>query len=651
MGHNSFHSYKLTLLPTAAIPVKREGGNFDRAAQRRAAGQEKGRHHMFQSFENRGGPAHTAERIRQLREELNKRNLDGFILQRSDRYLNEYVAPHDERLLWLTGFSGSAGQAIILKDEAALFVDGRYTLQAKSEIDESIITSVPLMEQSPTDWLKQRLKRGARIGIDPELHSVASFESFNELMEQQSAKLVSLKANPVDGLWQDQPDLPSNPISAQPKKYAGQDPADKISEIQEILKEKEIDAFIVTAPESVCWLFNLRGSDVSHNPIMLATAIFHARAKPELFLAKDRLSSRAAENITGNARLMPPENFDNQLKILGSRFKKVLIDPARTNAAIYQTLRAARAEIVRGSDPTALPKARKNNAEIEGSRSAHLRDGTAMARFLCWLETAMSEGAELDEITAAQKLEQFRTDTGALKDISFETISGAGPNGAIVHYRVSEASNRKFASNDLYLVDSGGQYQDGTTDITRTIALGEPTGPMRRHYTLVLKAHINLATASFPKGTRGVDLDPLARAPLWQAGLDFNHGTGHGVGSFLSVHEGPQGISRRAMVPLEPGMILSNEPGYYREGAYGIRLENLILVTELGEITGGEQPMMQFETLTLAPFDKKLIEKDLLTKTEIKWLNAYHRKVWKAVGPELKGAEKAWLKEATRSLK
>ncbi|GJM03955.1 MAG: aminopeptidase [Rhodomicrobium sp.] len=605
---------------------------------------------MFQSFENRGGPENTAERIEALRTEMKKRNLDGFILPRSDRYLNEYVPAHDERLLWLTGFSGSAGLAIILAESAALFVDGRYTLQAEGEIDKDIITPIAIMETSPTTWLKQHIKRGSRIGLDPELLSVSAYENYNELLEQASAKLISLKNNPVDQLWQDQPALPNNPITAQPKKYAGRDVEEKISEIQSILQERGADAFVVTAPESVCWLFNIRGSDVSHNPIMLATAIINARAKPALFLESKNLSNRAADNISGSARLLPPENFENELKILGSRFKKVLIDPARTNAAIYQTLRAARAEILRGSDPCALPKARKNEAEISGAKTAHIRDGIAISRFLHWIDISMPE-AELDEITAAKKLEEFRKETGALKDISFETISGAGPNGAIVHYRVSQATNRKFLPSELYLVDSGGQYQDGTTDITRTVALGEPTGPMRRHYTMVLKAHINLAVAAFPKGTRGVDLDPLARAPLWQAGLDFNHGTGHGVGSFLSVHEGPQGISRRSMVPLEPGMILSIEPGYYREGAYGIRLENLVLVTEPEEITGGEQAMMRFSPLTLAPFDKKLIDQDLLTKAELKWLNGYHRTVWKTIGGELKGPEKAWLKDATRAIK
>ncbi len=605
---------------------------------------------MFQSFENRGGPENTAERVASLRSELKKRNMNGYILPRSDEHLNEYVPDHDERLLWLTGFSGSAGLAIIMEDSAALFVDGRYTLQVRSEIDPELITPVAIAETSPTDWLEKNLKRGMRIGLDPRYHSVTSYERYNELISRLGATLVSVRANPVDAIWPDQPERPSNPVIGHPKKYAGQDPADKIKEIQTILRDQGVDAFVATAPESVCWLFNLRGSDVGHNPIMLANAIIHARAKPELFLDANRMNAKAADHVSGNARLMPPENFENQLKVLGSRFKKVLIDPNRTNSAIYQILRAARAEIIRGDDPCALPKARKNPAEIAGARSAHIRDGAAIARFLHWLDSAMPE-ENLDEITAAKKLEEFRSDTGALKDISFETISGAGPNGAIVHYRVSEQSNRSLNPSELYLVDSGGQYQDGTTDITRTIALGEPSGPMRRHYSLVLKAHIGLATAHFPSGTRGVDLDPLARAPLWRSGLDFNHGTGHGVGSFLSVHEGPQGISRRAMVPLEPGMIISNEPGYYREGSYGIRLENLILVTQPEDISGGEQPMMKFETLTLAPFDKRLIEPELLTKTELKWLNSYHRQVWKTIGPELSGTEKSWLKEATRPIK
>ncbi len=614
---------------------------------------------MFQSYENRGGPDHTSERITNLRTELKKRNIDGFIVPRSDRHLNEYVSDHDERLLWLTGFSGSAGLSIILQNTAAIFVDGRYTLQVRHEVDLSIMSPISITEQSPANWLGEQMKQGMRIGIDPSLHSVKAFETYQETIEQKGGKLVSLKNNPVDNIWPDQPVEPKNPVTAHPKKYAGQNPDEKITQIQEILKEQGCEAFVMTAPESICWLFNLRGSDIGHTPIMLANAIVHSRARPELFLEADRLNTRALDQVTLNAKLSKPDAFEDSLKSLGAKFKKVLIDPNRTNSAIYQTLRAARAEIIRGSDPCALPKAMKNQAEIEGSRSAHIRDGVAMVRFLHWLEQTTTtlevddqpapEGT--DEIGAAKQLEAFREETGALKDISFETISGAGPNGAIVHYRVSEMTNRPLKDGELYLVDSGAQYQDGTTDITRTIAIGQPTGPMRRHYTLVLRAHIGLATAHFPEGTRGVDLDPLARAPLWQAGLDFAHGTGHGVGSFLSVHEGPQGISKRAMVPLKPGMIISNEPGYYREGAYGIRIENLILVTEPEDITGGEQPMMHFETLTLAPFDKNLIDTDLLTKKELKWLNQYHRTVWRTLSPELKGPAKSWLKQATATIK
>lgn len=613
---------------------------------------------MFQSFENRGGPQHTAERISELRAQLKKQNIDGFILPRSDKHLNEYVPAHDERLLWLTGFSGSAGLAIILANSAAIFIDGRYTLQVQSEVDLDVITPVSISVQSPADWLKANIKRGMKIGLDPTLHSVKSYDQFHQAIGEASSTLQSLKINPVDAIWTDQPDLPANPIINHPKKYAGMDPAEKISEIQTTIKEKGCEAFVATAPESICWLFNIRGSDVSHTPIMLANAIIHTRAKPEIFLDASRLNARANEIITANARILSPDAFEERLAALGAKFKKVLIDPVRTNSAIYQTLRASRADIIRGNDPCSLPKAIKNKAEIEGSRQAHIRDGLAMTRFLHWVDET-SKTTELDEIACAKQLEQFRAETGALKDISFETISGAGPNGAIVHYRVSEQTNRTLNNGDLYLVDSGAQYQDGTTDITRTIAISkttdptnsQPTNPMRRHYTLVLKSHIGLATAHFPKGTRGVDLDPLARVHLWQAGLDFNHGTGHGVGSFLSVHEGPQGISKNAMVPLQSGMIISNEPGYYREGSYGIRLENLILVKDPEDITGGEQPMMAFETLTMAPFDRTLIDCDLLTKRELKWLNNYHRKVWKTLSPELKGAEKAWLKAATASIK
>ncbi len=609
---------------------------------------------MFQSYENRGGPEHCAERIKALRDVLKKQKIDGFILPRSDKHLNEYVAPHDERLLWLTGFSGSAGQAIILNNKAAIFIDGRYTLQVQNEVDLKLITPVPITDQLPSQWLSEKLKRGQTIAIDPTLHSVKSYEKFLEVVEKAGGKLISVNKNPVDEIWQDQPSIPENPVISHPKKYAGQDPSEKIELIQEKLKEKQCEAFVITAPESICWLFNIRGNDISHTPIMLANAIIHSKAKPEIFLKSDRLNTRSLETIRATAKLLPPEQFEDRLNALGSKFKKVLIDPIRTNSAIYQTLRSARAEIIRGEDPCSLPKAKKNKAEIAGSRQAHIRDALAITKFLHWL-SENSTNNSLDEISSAKALENFRIDTGALKDISFETISGAGPNGAIVHYRVSEQSNRRLNMGDLYLVDSGAQYQDGTTDITRTIAIDapttKPTGPMRRHYTLVLKAHINLTMATFPKGTRGADLDPLARAPLWEAGLDFAHGTGHGVGSFLSVHEGPQGISRRATVPLEPGMILSNEPGYYREGAYGIRLENLILVTEPKDITGGEQPMMQFETLTLAPFDRHLIDSKLLNKRELKWLNNYHRTVYKTLSPELKGPVKAWLKSATSTIK
>lgn len=604
----------------------------------------------FQTFENRGGPAHTAQRITQLRAELKKKKLNGFIIPRADEHLNEYVSAHDERLLWLTGFSGSAGIAIILETKAAIFIDGRYTLQVQSEVDQNIITPQAITQTRPSHWLKQHVKKGMSIGIDPKLLSVANFETLNEALEQKQARLVSMPNNPIDTIWQTQPQKPSSPVIGHPKKYTGQEPAEKIKQIQEVLKNKGADAFIATAPESVCWLFNIRGQDVPHTPIMLAHAIIHARAKPEVFINSDRLNTRAKDHITCTAKLSAPENFESSLKALGAKFKKVLIDPDRTNSAIYQTLRASRSEIIRGQDPISLPKAKKNKAEIEGMKSAHERDGVAITRFLYWL-SQVPKDQPITEIEAAQSLENFRYQTGALKDLSFETISGAGPNGAIVHYRVSEKTNRQLKQGELYLVDSGAQYQDGTTDITRTLAIGEPKPGMIKHYTMVLKAHINLTTAFFPKGSRGVDLDPFARAPLWQAGLDYNHGTGHGVGSFLSVHEGPQSISRRSTVPLEPGMILSNEPGYYKQGAYGIRLENLILVKDPEDITGGEHPMMSFETLTLAPFDKNLIDISLLSKSELKWLNAYHRSVWKTLSKHLKGSEKAWLKTATAALK
>lgn len=605
---------------------------------------------MIQSFENRGGPEHTKERIEKLRAKLKARKIDGIIVPRSDQHLNEYLTAHDERLLWLTGFSGSAGLAIILEKEAAIFIDGRYTLQVRSEVDLDIITPYPLTTTPPDKWLGEKVKRNMRIAIDPSLLSVTSYEKHLDEIERQGGKLVALETNPLDQIWQDQPPLPENPVSLHQKKYAGRTSVEKIEQIQNILKQKSVDAAVLTAPESVCWLFNIRGKDVPHTPIMLAHAIIHTRAKPELYVNPQRLNPKALANLSNDIKIIKPTSFNNGLKALGTRFKKVLINPDRTNYAIYQILRTARAEIIRSVDPCALPKAIKNHTEIEGSRAAHLRDGTAICKFLCWLQET-SPKTTIDEITAATQLEQFRKETGQLKDISFETISAAGPNGAIVHYRVNELTNRPLKQGQLYLVDSGAQYKDGTTDITRTVAIGKPSEIMRRHYTTVLKAHIALALSRFPDGTRGMDIDPIVRAPLWQTGLDFDHGTGHGVGSFLSVHEGPQNISRRGTVPLKPGMIISNEPGYYKEGSYGIRLENLVLVSEPEQITGGERPMMSFETLTLAPFDRNLIDITLLTGRELKWLNDYHRNVWKTIGKTLKGAEKSWLKTATSTMK
>ena len=606
---------------------------------------------MIQSFENRGGPEATNERIESLRGKFRQRKLDGMIIPRNDEHLNEYLTEHDERLLWLTGFSGSAGIAIVMMEEAAIFIDGRYTLQVQSEVDSNLIKPVPLLKTPPSEWLKPKISRGTRIGIDPNLLSVKAYEKFLDVIEQQGGQLISMESNPIDQIWKDQPAHPNHPVYNHQKKFAGRDSVEKVEEIQEILKEQNVEATVLTAPESICWLFNIRGSDVPHTPIMLAHAIIHSRARPELYIDQQRIKPNALARLKTHVKIQKPESFKDGLKSLGSRFKKVLINPDRTNCAIYQTLRAARAEIVRGADPCALPKAIKNRAEIEGTRAAHLRDGAAVCRFLHWLESAVLAGEELDEIKAAIALENFRQETGQLKDISFETISAAGPNGAIVHYRVSEKTNRPLKPGELYLVDSGGQYKDGTTDITRTVPIGIPTKTMQRHYTLVLQAHIALASASFPLGTRGMDLDPLARSRLWESGMDFNHGTGHGVGSFLSVHEGPQNISRRGTVPLAPGMIISNEPGYYKEGAYGIRLENLILVGEPQTIKGGEHKVMQFETLTLAPFEPLLINTELLTRAEINWLNAYHKLVYKKLSKSLSKSEKAWLKQKTTPLK
>ncbi len=579
--------------------------------------------------------------------DLKRRSLDGFVVPRADEHMGEYVPPSAERLKWLTGFTGSAGFAAITQRKAALFVDGRYTLQAAQQVDTSLFEIHEIPDAKLSDWLAATLKSGSTVGFDPWLHTTAWVRAQEAPLARHAIALKALSTNPLDTLWgKERPSAPVGPVTVQPLKWAGEKAESKIAMLQKQLKADHHDATILTLPDSIAWLLNIRGTDVKHNPTPLAFAIVHAAAKPELFIDKAKLGPETSQHLSPLVRLRAPNELTARLRELKSAKRKVTLDEA-TAAHWFRRALGERSKLVTSAaDPCIKPKAIKNKAEIEGTRIAHQRDGVAMARYLAWLDREAPKG-RLDEIASVKTLEALRADTQALKEISFDTISGAGPNGAIVHYRVTEATSRTLSRGELYLVDSGAQYQEGTTDITRTIAIGQPTKEMRERFTLVLKGHISLTTLRFPTGTTGAHIDAFARRALWEAGLDFDHGTGHGVGSYLSVHEGPQSISKRGHVILEPGMIISNEPGYYKTGAYGIRIENLVLVTEPTGISGGERNMMAFETLTLAPIDRRLVESRLLTAAEIDWLNAYHARVWRQIGPHLVGEDKAWLQQAT----
>src|SRR5262245_420291 len=576
--------------------------------------------------------------------------VDALLVPRADEHQGEYVAPSAERLAWLTGFTGSAGLAVIARSTAALLVDGRYIVQAPTQVDTALFQILQVPQAKLSQWLTDTLKMDGVVGYDPWLHAEAAIEDLAEALTPKGIKLKALAKNPVDRIWGGaRPAPPQGPVVPQALSFAGKPAEQKISELQQSLRRDKADAVILTQPDSIAWLFNIRGSDVAHNPVPLAFAVVPAGAKPELFIDKGKLSREARAHLSPLAKLSAPALLAERVAGLKSQGKHVRLDPHTAANWFFRKLRGGKGRIVRGADPCVLPKARKNAAEIEGARAAHKRDGAVMARFLAWLEAQGSTGT-LDEIAAARQLENLRRETQALKEISFDTISGAGPNGAIVHYRVTTATNRSLRAGELYLVDSGAQYLDGTTDITRTVALGMPTREMQERFTLVLKGHIAIATARFPVGTRGVDLDAFARRALWEAGLDFDHGTGHGVGSYLSVHEGPQNISKRGTTPLEPGMIISNEPGYYKAGAYGIRIENLVLVEEPRGVPGGEREMLGFETLTLVPIDRRLIVPELLSDQERAWLDAYHARVRAEIGPQLGPEDLAWLEAATAPL-
>ncbi len=601
----------------------------------------------FQSFDDLSLRAQSASRTAALRTELNRRGLDGFVVPRADRQQNEYLPASEERLAWLTGFTGSAGTAIVLADSAALFVDGRYTLQADTQIDGAIYSVEHLVERPPDRWLEEKLKSGAKIGYDPWLHTSDQAEKLANACAAAGAELVAVDDNPIDALWRDRPAPPAGTVSIRELKLAGESAPDKISRIRAELARSRIDALLVSDPQNVAWAFNIRGADVAHTPLALAYALIPRDGRPAIYVDGAKLSNNVRHALEEFTDVRNPDGLNRDLANL--KDKTVRLDQTSAADAFARVLSAGSSKLQRGADPISLLKATKNHAEIAGSRNAHTRDGAAVVRFLAWLDSEAASG-KLTEIDVVEALESFRRDTGALKDVSFPTIAGAGANGAIVHYRVTRTSNRRLGKNELLLVDSGAQYEDGTTDITRTIIVGEPSEEMRDRFTRVLKGHIAIATAVFPENTTGAQLDPLARTALWQAGLDFDHGTGHGVGSYLSVHEGPARISKLGMIALRRGMILSNEPGYYKTAAYGIRIENLVLVIAAPEPVGAEKPLNAFETLTLAPIDRRLIDTGLMTAKEFAWIDSYHKRVHEVIGPLLDAPTRKWLEKATRPL-
>ncbi|MYK58162.1 MAG: aminopeptidase P family protein [Rhodospirillaceae bacterium] len=589
----------------------------------------------------------SADRVAALRALLVEDGLQGFVVPRADAHQGEYVPPHAERLAWLTGFTGSAGLAIVLGRKAAIFVDGRYTLQVGDQINPAVFEVRHITDEPAAAWLRESLSGGGRLGYDPWLHTAESAARLRAACEAVGAELAPVTENPIDRLWEDRPAKPDAPFEIHPPELAGETSADKRAALAEKLAERGVEAAMLTLPDSIAWLLNIRGRDVPRTPFPLSFAILRNDATVALFAPAGKIDAALADHLGGDIALEPPDAFEAALG--GFAGRKVLADPASAADRIFQVLDAAGALVERGADPCQLPKACKNAVELEGARNAHRRDGAALTRFLAWLARETPGGA-VDEIAAADRLEGFRRESNLLRDLSFDTISGAGPNGAIVHYRVTPETNRRLEPGALYLVDSGGQYADGTTDVTRTVAIGAPTVDMRRHFTLVLKGHIALATARFPAGTTGSQIDALARMALWADGLDYDHGTGHGVGSYLSVHEGPQRISKLPnRIALKPGMIVSNEPGYYRTGEYGIRIENLVAVQEV-EVPGAERPMLGFETLTLAPIDRALIDRALLTADETGWVDGYHARVRETIGPQVDPETAAWLEKATRPL-
>ncbi|KQZ81387.1 X-Pro aminopeptidase [Mesorhizobium sp. Root157] len=608
---------------------------------------------MFQKFDSAGDPSVGKPHVAKLRQWLAANKLDGFLVPRADEHQGEYVPARAARLRWLTGFSGSAGVALILANRAFVFVDGRYTLQVRSEVDLEVFSIESLVDNPPPAWIRDNLAKGTRLGFDPWLHTISEVKALQASADRAGAELVPVERNPIDSVWDDQPEPPLSLAEIHPIAFAGELARDKLARLATAIAKDGATHAILTDPSSIAWAFNIRGNDVPHTPLALGFAILGADGRHHLFMDSRKFSREVAAYLTQLAALHEPGEFEPSVSTLAKSGAAIALDPVLVADRLRTLVEDNGGSVVAATDPARIPRATKNRAEIDGSRAAHRRDGAAVARLLCWLER--QQPGSLDEIAVVTKLEDSRRLTGEetqmpLRDVSFATISGAGPNGAIMHYRVSRATSRKLADGELFLLDSGAQYQDGTTDITRTVPVGQPTEEMRERYTLVLKGLIAISTLRFPAGTRGSEIDAIARMALWQHGLDYAHGTGHGVGSYLAVHEGPQRIARTGTEKLLEGMMLSNEPGYYKEGHYGIRLENLILVTPAESLPGGDIAMHGFETLTLAPFDKRLLRADLLTRDELHWLDTYHARVLAEIGPMLDGETLAWLEKATAPL-
>ena len=594
--------------------------------------------------------ANSASKLKSLRAQMKTRGLAGYIIPRQDEFQGEYVGAYAERLRWLTGFAGSWGIAAVTLKSAVIFVDGRYTVQVRQQVDSKLFQPRHLMTEPLTDWIAKTFRKGDRIGFDPWLLTAHDARKYSSACNAIGAEFVVVTENLIDAIWNDQPERVTTPIVSHPHRFAGVNAKQKLTALQKLLRNKNAAAVVVADPTSVAWLLNIRSADVPYTPVPLCHAIVHRVGKTQLFAATTRFSAKTKADIQSTVKISAPQDFRSALRKLGHAKQTVIVDPLQVSEFVRHTLAAAGAKIIEHPDPCMLPKALKSKAEQAGARSAQLRDGIAVANFLCWLDNNSGNG-KLTERSVADQLEVSRRANGKLIDLSFETISAAGGNAALPHYHVPEGSGSQLQRDAIFLIDSGGQYLDGTTDITRTVIIGKPTTEMKDRFTRVLKGMIAISTAAFPQGTTGAHLDALARNSLWKAGLDFDHGTGHGVGSFLSVHEGPARISKTGHHALHPGMIISNEPGYYKLNHYGIRIENLLLVIKAKGVPGADRAMLAFETLTLAPIDRRLISQKLLTREELNWLDSYHARVFNALKPKVEEGTVSWLRKVCAPVK